>query len=71
MKETIERRLVTLQDSVMLKVKFLRSHADFYDAWGKMFSNNQEASDAYRMAADNLRFISDQLYDAWQLSKSE
>lgn len=71
MKETIERRMETLQDIVKLKVNFCRSQADFFDDWGKVYSNNQEVADAYRMAADNLRFIADLLEDAWQRSKSE
>lgn len=71
MKETNERRLEFFQDSVKLKVNFCRSQADFFEDWGKVYSNNKEAADAYQMAADNLRFIANQLDDAWLLSKSE
>lgn len=71
MKETIEKRLMVLQDNVKLKVNFCRSQADFFDDWGKVYSNNQESADAYRMAADNLRFIAEQLDDAWKLSQNE
>lgn len=71
MKETIEMRLMVLQDHVKLKVNFCRRQADFFEDWGKVYFQNKEASDAYQMAADNLRFIAGQLDDAWQLSKSE
>lgn len=71
MKETIEMRLIVLQDNVKLKVNFCRRQAEFFEDWGKVYSNNKEAADAYQMAADNLRFIADQLDNAWQLSKSE
>ena len=71
MKETIEMRLMVLQDNVKLKVNFCCSQAEFFEDWGKVYSNNKEASDAYQMAADNLRFIADQLDNAWELSKSE
>lgn len=71
MKEIIEMRLMALQDHVKLKVNFCRSQAEFFEDWGKVYSNNKEAADAYQMAADNLRFIADQLDDSWLLSKSE
>lgn len=71
MKESIEMRLMRLQDHVKLKANFCRSQAEFFEDWGKVYSNNKEAVDAYQMAADNLRFIADQLDESWQLSKSE
>ena len=71
MKETKDRRLEALQVCVKMKVNFCRSQADFFDDWCKVYSNNQEAADAYRMAADNLRFIAEQLDDAWRLSQYE
>lgn len=71
MKETNDRRLEALRLSVKLNVNFCRSHADFFDDWGKVYSYNQEAADAYRIAADNLRFIAEQLDDALQLSHYE
>lgn len=71
MKETIECLLDSLQVSVKLKVNFCRRQAEFFEDFGKFYSNNKEAAHAYQMAADNLRFIADQLDDAWQFSKSE
>lgn len=71
MKESIEKQLIILQDDVKMKVNFCRRQAEFYEFWGKFYSNNKEAVDAYQMAADNLRFIADQLEEAWLLSKSE
>ena len=71
MKETNEMQLMVLQDQVKLKVNFCRRQAEFFENWGKVYSNNKEAADAYQMAADNLRFIANQLDDAWLLSKSE
>ena len=71
MKELNEMRLKVLQDQVILKVDFCRRQADFFNDWGKVYSNNQEAADAYQMAADNLRFIADQLEKSYELSKSE
>lgn len=71
MKESVEMRLMRLQDHVKLKVNFCRSQAEFFEDWGKVYSNNKEAADAYQMAADNLRFLCEQLDNAWQLSKSE
>ena len=63
-------RLMFLQDHVKLKVNFCRRQAEFFEDWGKVYSNNKDAADAYQMAADNLRFIADQLEEAWLL-KSE
>lgn len=71
MKESIEMQLMILQDHVKLKANFCRSQAEFFEDWGKVYFNNKEAADAYQMAADNLRFIANQLEDAWLLSKSE
>lgn len=69
MKETIEKRLTILQNLVKLKVNLCRSEAEFFEDWGKGYSNNKEAADAFQIAADNLRFIAKQLEDAWLLSK--
>lgn len=71
MKEIIEMELMALLDHVKLKVNFCRRQAEFFEDWGKVYSNNKEAADAYQMAADNLRFIADQLDESWLLSKSE
>lgn len=71
MKEKTERRLTILQNLIKLKVNFCRRQADFFDDWGKVNTNNQEAADAYRMAADNLRFIAEQLDDAWRHSHDQ
>lgn len=71
MKETIEKRLDALQVSVKLKIDFCKRQADFFEDWGKVYSDNEEAASTHRMAADNLRFIAEQLEDALQLSKSE
>ena len=71
MKETIEARLWVLQDHVKLMTNFCTRQAYFFEDWGKVYSNNKEALEAYQMAADNLRFIAGQLNDAWELSKSE
>lgn len=71
MKETIEKQSRVLQDHVKLMENFCRRQAYFFEDWGKVYSNNKEAADAYQMAADNLRFIANQLDDALQLSKSE
>lgn len=71
MKEFIEMQLMILLDDVKQKVNFCRRQAEFFEDWGKVYSNNKEDADAYQMAADNLRYIADQLDDALQLSKSE
>ena len=71
MKESIENQLINLQDHVKLMLNFCRRQAAFFEDWGKVYSNNKEAADAYQMAADNLRFIADQLDDAWRHSHDE
>lgn len=70
MKNVTNEALEILRDHVTLKVAFCRSQASFFESWGKVYASNKEAMDAYTMAADNLRFIADQLEDSLRITKS-